>query len=157
MMLQPLNAKTNALRPGGSEEAQGSTENDGMRSELRRIANHIKTTLGCMYGREAFYQRALAAELTILQWDVSVEASMPIVYTTLQGNMISVGNIFIDIIAKHQHHGKFFIELKNVKHITDKHRQQARFYARSLGVNGYILNFSTDDDVIEIQNIISTR
>ena len=155
-MLHERSAETNVQRQDGSEEAQGSTENDEMRSELTRIANHIKNTLGCLYGREAFYQRALAAELTLMQWDVSVEASTPIIYNTLQGTMLSVGNIFIDIIAEHQHYGKFFIELKNVKHITDKHRQQAKFYARSLGIRGYILNFSTDDDAIEIQSINST-
>jgi len=152
-MLFRQNVTTTATSPNGSDEVPDSTENDGMRSELTRIANHIKTALGCMYGREAFYKRALAAELTMMQWDVSVEASMPVVYTTLQGNMVSVGNIFIDIIAEHQHHGKFFIELKNVKNITSKHIQQAKFYARSLGINGYVLNFTTENHTIEIQHI----
>ena len=136
----------------GSEEVADSTEDAEMRNELIRIANHIKATLGCLYGREAFYQKAFAAELTMMQWDITVEASMPVVHTTLTGNSISVGNIFIDIVAEHQHKGKFFIEFKNVRNINDKHRQQAKFYARNLGIDGFVLNFTTEDN-IELQRI----
>ena len=77
---------------------------------------------------------------------------MPVTHTTLQGNNISVGNIFIDIVAEHQHKGKFFIEFKNVRNINDKHRQQAKFYARNLGINGYVLNFTTENS-IELQRV----
>lgn len=136
----------------GLDEVQDSTEDAEMHRELTRIANHIKSTLGCLYGREAFYQKAFAAELTMMQWDVTVEASMPVVHTTLTGNTVSVGNIFIDIVAEHQHKGKFFIEFKNVRNINDKHRQQAKFYARNLGIDGFVLNFTTDDS-IELQRI----
>lgn len=111
---------------------------------LIEIANNIIKQIGCLYGREAFYRKALCAELVYNKYNACQEVSHPVYYKLCSGNQAtSIGNIFIDIMCD-----DFFLELKNTKTITAKDRAQCKLYCRILKKRGYLLNFSVEGTVV---------
>ena len=117
---------------------------DEEKKMLIEIANNIVDQIGCLYGREAFYKKALCAELVYKKYNACQEVSFPVYYKLCSGSQTtSIGNIFIDIMCD-----DFFLELKNTKTITPKDRAQCKLYCRILKKRGYLLNFSVGGQVI---------
>lgn len=126
-----------------SDEAIASRDDDEKKM-LIEIANNIVDQIGCLYGREAFYKKALCAELVYNKYNACQEVSCPVYYKLCSGSQTtSIGNIFIDIMCD-----DFFLELKNTKTITPKDRAQCKLYCRILKKRGYLLNFSVGGQVI---------
>lgn len=126
-----------------SDEAIASPDDDEKKM-LIEIANNIVDQIGCLYGREAFYKKALCAELVYNKYNACQEVSYPVYYKLCSGSQTtSIGNIFIDIMCD-----DFFLELKNTKTITPKDRAQCKLYCRILKKRGYLLNFSVGGQVI---------
>lgn len=126
-----------------SDEAIASRDDDEKKM-LIEIANNIVDQIGCLYGREAFYKKALCAELVYNKYNACQEVSYPVYYKLCSGSQTtSIGNIFIDIMCD-----DFFLELKNTKTITPKDRAQCKLYCRILKKRGYLLNFSVGGQVI---------
>ena len=116
---------------------------------LLKIANSIIQQLGPIHGRESFYQKAFFFELQCRGISAQIEAPYSVVYTTSSGTTVSVGNVFVDIVTDH-----FFIEFKNSLKITCNNLLQCEFYKKLIGKRGYLINFSTNKDVIiEVKQI----
>jgi len=111
------------------------------------IATSILSQLGPIHGRESFYQKAFYHELLSRGISSFVEAAYNVPYTTSTGNTVSVGTVYIDIVAD-----DFFIEFKNSIKISDKNRIQSEFYRKLTGKKGYLVNFCPKkDQKIEVE------
>ena len=130
---------TDTLQVPTQDVVLDSIDKDG--EQIGKIALRIYNQLGPLYGREKFYHKAFVAELMAEGKSVQSEAPLAVEYTTLKGNIVSVGTMYLDILTEH-----YFIELKNVKKIQPSHILQAEFYSRRLQKKGYIINFKSDKD-----------
>lgn len=106
-----------------------SADQNGLTNEIQQIeecCKYIKQQHGAAW-RESFFQKSLAFELQQRGYDVSMEVSYPVYYTSTTGKQTSVGNIFVDILTPN-----FAIECKIGK-IRDTAVQQAKLYSRIIG------------------------
>lgn len=111
------------------------------------IATFVFSQLGPIHGRESFYQKAFHHELLSRGISSLIEAAYNVPYTTSTGNTVSVGTVYIDIVAD-----DFFIEFKNSTKLSANNRIQCDFYRKLIGKKGYLVNFCpTKDQKIEVE------
>ena len=96
---------------------------------IEECCKYIKQQHGANW-RESFFQKSLAFELQQRGYEVSMEVSYPVYYTSTTGKKTSVGNIFVDILTP-----DFAIECKigKIGKIRDTAVQQAKLYSRIIG------------------------
>ena len=120
------------------------TSIDELTEQIIAAAFNVSNKLGCGF-LEKVYENALVIELTKLNYKVSQQHPIAVLYDN-----INVGDFYADIIVNEL----VILELKSIKQITDVHRAQCLNYLKATQFKICLLiNFGNPK--IEIKRIVN--
>jgi len=107
-----------------------------------QLAEHVYNQLSYSKYKEGVFEKALVIELRMKYRDVRQQYHVPIYYIDTVGNNHLLTNLIPDIYIDES----IIIELKSIKKLDDKCRDQLKHYMKLLNSDkGYLINFGNKD------------